>query len=64
MAKYYIGIDIKLRAEAEIEADSLDEAIDKAQRGEYEMPDLNNANVHDSYLMNVLDENYNEMYEF
>lgn len=64
MAKYYIRIDIKLRTEAEIEADSLDEAIGKAQIGDYEMPDLNNADVYDNYLMNVLDENYNEMYEF
>ena len=59
MAKYYIGVDIELRAYAEVEAEDLGEAIEKAKNGNYELPNLNDADIHADYLMDILDENYN-----
>ena len=64
MAKYYIGIDVNLRAYAEVEAEDLGEAIEKAKNSNYEMPDLNNGDYIEDYLVNVLDENYNQVHKF
>lgn len=64
MAKYYIGLDINLRVYAEVEAESLGEAIEMAKEDRYELPNLNDYDYKEEYLVNVLSEAGNEVYEF
>ena len=64
MAKYNIGLDINLRVYAEVEAESLEEAIEMAKQDKYELPNLNDYDYKEEYLVNVLSEVGNEVYEF
>ena len=64
MAKYYIGLDVNLRIFAEVEAESLEEAIEMAKQDKYEPPNLNDYYYKEEYLVNVLSEVGNEVYKF
>lgn len=57
MAKYYLTIDMDITATAEIQADSVEEAIEKAKNGKYELQSLNDADIFEERLSYLLDEN-------
>ena len=64
MAKFYVDLDIDLRAEVEIEAESLEEAMQKARDEQYELSDLNDGTVYDTRPVFIMDTNYNKLEEF
>ena len=64
MAKFYVDLDLDIRAEVGIEADSLEEAIKKARSEDFELPNLNDGIIDGLRVKYVLDENYNVLEEF
>lgn len=64
MTKFYVDLDVRLKTEAVIEADNLEEAIRKARSEDFEFPNLNDGIIEGLEVQYVLDENYNVLEEF
>ena len=59
MKTFYLTVDVNLSVEVPIEADTVEEAIKKARGEYYELPNLNDGNIFDTFPTYLRDENYN-----
>lgn len=64
MANYFLTIDMDITATAQIQADSVEEAIEKAKNGDYELQSLNDSEIYDERLSYLTDENFNVVENF
>ena len=64
MKKFYLAVDIDIRTDIEIEAENLQEAIEKARNGQYELPNLNDGYIGEERLSHISDGNFNLLYNF
>ncbi len=59
MKTFYLTVEVNLSVEVPIEAETVEEAIKKAQSDYYELPNLNDGNIYDTIPTYLRDENYN-----
>lgn len=64
MSKFHLAVDIDLQVDVEIEADTLEEAIEKARNGQYELPNLNDGYIGEERLSHISDGNFNLLHNF
>ena len=64
MKKFHLALDVDIRTDVEIEAENLQEAIEKARNGQYELPNLNDGYITEELVSHITDENYNLLYNF
>ena len=64
MANYFLTIDMDITATAQIQANSVEEAIEKAKNGDYELQSLNDSEIYDERLSYLTDENFNVVENF
>ena len=57
--KYYLRLDVDVQVEVPIEADTLEEAIEKSKNEDYELPNLNDSFIGDTRLAYITDEDWN-----
>ena len=63
MAKFYVSMKVELRANVEIEAETLEDAVNTACYGYTELGDLNEADIVEYKPVNISDENSELLYE-
>ena len=65
MAKtFYLTLDLNIQVEVPIQADSLESAMEKAEKEDYELPNLNDGYIAETYMRYMRDENYNVAHEY
>lgn len=64
MKTFYLTMDVNLQVEVPIEAENLEEAINKAKNEDYELPNLNDGYIAETYMRGMRDENYNVVESF
>ena len=64
MKTFYLTMDVNLQVEVPIQAKNLKEAINKAKNEDYELPNLNDSYIGETYMRYMKDENYNVVESF
>ena len=65
MAKtFYLTLDISMKVEVPIKADSLEGAMEKAEKEDYELPNLNDGYITETCMKYMRDENYNLAHDY
>ena len=61
---FYLTLDISMKVEVPIQADSLESAMEKAEKEDYELPNLNDSYIAETHMRYMRDENYNVAHEY
>ena len=61
---FYLTLDINMQVEVPIQADSLESAMKKAEKEDYELPNLNDSYIAETYIRYIRDKNYNIVHEY
>ena len=64
MKKFILTVDVDITVEVPIEAETEEEAIQKAKNGDYEITSLNDGTIYDERLSRLWDTYYNEIKNF
>lgn len=64
MKTFYLTLDVNIQVEVPIQADNLEQALEKAKNEQYELPNLNDGYIGETYMRYIKDENYNLLEEF
>ena len=64
MKKFYLTLNVEMSVEVPIEAETLEEAINIANGDYFELPNLNDGNIYETYPKLLYDENYNLVQNF
>ena len=62
--EFYLTLDISMRIDVPIQASSLESAIQKAQKENFELPSLNDGYITKTNMKYILDNNYNVVYKY
>ena len=61
---FYSTLDINMQVEVPIQADTLESAMEKAEKEDYELPSLNDGIIAETHMRYMRDENYNVAHEY
>lgn len=56
---FYLTLDINVQVKVPIQADNLEDAMEKTKKENYELPDLNDSYISKTCMKYIQDENYN-----